>query len=132
MPRVPAESHHSARSRSVPSPGREPQDYVHSEEFLRLLMSRQLRLSVVCAMAFLGMLVGLPLANYALPELMARTLPGGFTLSWFLVGLGFFPAVWLIAWFFIRRSIRLEHDEVRAVQSSRDGASAPNLSPDRS
>lgn len=78
-------------------------------------MSRQLRLSVVCALAFVGMLVGLPLANYFVPEAMAVRVPGGFTLSWFLLGIGFFPAVWVIAWYFIRRSIQLERDEVRMV-----------------
>ena len=40
----------------------------------------------------------------------------GFTLSWLILGIGFFPAVWLIAWFFIRRSIALEDAEVSEVQ----------------
>jgi hypothetical protein len=33
---------------------------------------------------------------------------GGFTLTWFLLGIGFFPAVWVIAYVFIKRSIALE------------------------
>ncbi len=80
-------------------------------------MLRQLRLSVRCALAFLGMLVALPLANYFLPEVMAWRVMGGFTLSWFLLGIAFFPVVWLIAWIFIRSSIRLERDEVTAVEA---------------
>lgn len=88
---------------------------MHSEAFLRSLMRRQLRLSVACALAFMGILLGLPLANYFLPELMARRVFGGYTLSWFLLGLGIFPAVWLIAWVFIRRSIALEETEVAEV-----------------
>ena len=41
---------------STPSP---PPDAVHSEEFLRLLMRRQLKLSVACAATFLVALLGL-------------------------------------------------------------------------
>ncbi|MBE0542703.1 MAG: DUF485 domain-containing protein [Verrucomicrobia bacterium] len=90
---------------------------IHSEEFLRSLMRKQLRLSILCAAAFLVVLLGLPLANYFLPELMA-TRVFGFTLTWFLLGIGFFPAVWVISWFFINRSIALEEEEVREVQQT--------------
>src|SRR6267142_556269 len=90
---------------------------MHSESFLRSLMRKQLRLSILCAAAFLIVLLGLPLANYFYPEFMARRILG-FTLRWLLLGIGFFPAVWLIAWVFIRRSIALEEAEVREVQTS--------------
>lgn len=96
---------------------------MHSEAFLRLLMRRQLRLSVACALSFLAMLFGLPLANYFLPELMATRVFGGFTLTWFLLGIGFFPAVWIISWVFIRRSIALEEAEAREVREVREQAS---------
>ncbi len=85
---------------------------IHSEEFLRRLMRRQLRLSVLCAAAFVLALLAVPLANRFAPELMA-TRVGGFTLSWLILGVLFFPFVWVIAWIFIRRSIRMELDEVR-------------------
>jgi len=88
---------------------------MHSEEFLRLLMRKQLKLSITCALAFLVVLLGLPLANYFAPDLMAKRI-FGFTLSWFLLGVGFFPAVWTISFYFIRKSIALEQDEVRAVK----------------
>jgi uncharacterized membrane protein (DUF485 family) len=92
-----------------------PPDAVHSEEFLRTLMRRQLKLSVACAATFLVVLLGLPLANYFAPGLMAvRVL--GFTLSWFILGVLFFPFVWVISWLFIRRSIALEDDEVKSVK----------------
>ena len=84
----------------------------HSEEFLHSLMRRQLRLSITCAATFLVALLGLPLANYFLPEFMA-TRVFGFTLSWLVLGVLFFPLVWVIAWVFIRRSIALEDAEVR-------------------
>ena len=85
---------------------------MHSEEFLHALMRKQLKLSIACALAFLIVLLGLPLANYFAPELMAKRI-FGFTLTWFLLGIGFFPAVWCIAFYFIRRSIALEEEEVR-------------------
>src|ERR1039457_432506 len=89
---------------------------IHSEEFLHALMRKQLKLSIACALAFLVVLLGLPLANYFWPELMATRVLG-FTLTWFVLGIGFFPAVWAIAFFFIRRSIALEEEEVREVQA---------------
>jgi uncharacterized membrane protein (DUF485 family) len=97
---------------SAPNP---THDTVHSEAFLRLLMRRQLKLSVACAAAFLLVLLGLPVANYAAPQLMA-TRVAGFTLSWLILGILFFPAVWAISWYFIRRSIALEQDEVKSVK----------------
>jgi uncharacterized membrane protein (DUF485 family) len=92
----------------------------HSEEFLHALMRRQLRLSSACAAAFLLVLLGLPLANYFLPELMA-TRVFGFTLTWLLLGIGFCPVVWAIAWFFVRRSIALEEAEVSEVEGEEGG-----------
>ncbi len=88
---------------------------MHSEEFLHSLMRKQLKLSIACALAFLVALLGLPLANYFWPELMAKRV-FGFTLTWFLLGISFFPAVWIISWFFIKRSIALEEAEVREVK----------------
>jgi hypothetical protein len=75
-------------------------------------------LSLLCALQgtpYLPKLLGLPLLNYLMPELMARRV-GGFTLSWLVLGVLFFPYVWVIAWVFIKRSIALERDEVAAVQ----------------
>lgn len=88
-------------------------DDIHSEEFLRRLMRRQLRLSIACALTFTVVLLGMPLANYFFPEIMeARVF--GFTLSWLILGILFFPFVWIIAWVFIRRSMVLEAEEVRS------------------
>lgn len=87
---------------------------IHSESFLHLLMKRQLKLSIACALAFLVALLGLPLLNYFFPELMA-TRVFGFTLTWFVLGVLFFPFVWVISFVFIRRSIALERAEVEEV-----------------
>jgi uncharacterized membrane protein (DUF485 family) len=85
---------------------------IHSEEFLHRLMRRQLRLSILCAATFVVVLLGLPLANYFFPEFMATRI-GGFTFTWLVLGVLFFPFVWAIAWIFIRRSIALEEEETK-------------------
>ena len=85
---------------------------IHSEAFLRTLMRRQLRLSMACAATFVIALLGLPLANYFLPEIMSRRILG-FTLTWLILGVLFFPFVWIISYAFIKRSIALEDAEVK-------------------
>ncbi|MFN4873573.1 MAG: DUF485 domain-containing protein [Akkermansiaceae bacterium] len=92
-------------------PAPDSNDFIHSEEFLSGLMKRQLCLSISCGAAFLLLLIGLPLANYLAPEFMAQRV-GGFTLSWLVLGVLFFPYVWIIARIFITRSMALENDEV--------------------
>lgn len=92
---------------------------VHSESFLASLMRRQLALSVSCAATFMVALLGLPLLNYFAPAFMA-TRVGGFTLSWLVVGVLFFPFVWIISYVFIKRSIALEEDEVRQVNAHKE------------
>ena len=87
---------------------------IHSESFLHSLMRRQLKLSIACAGAFLIALLGMPLINYFFPEAMAVRV-FGFTLTWLVLGVLFFPFVWVIAFVFIRRSISLEEAEVREV-----------------
>ncbi len=94
-----------------------PRTDMHSEAFLHSLMRKQLRLSITCALSFLIVLFGLPLANYFFPELMATRL-FGFTLTWFVLGIGFFPAVWCISFYFIRQSIALEDAEVKEVKDA--------------
>jgi uncharacterized membrane protein (DUF485 family) len=94
---------------------------IHSEAFLRHLMRGQFRLSLVCASAFMTGLFGLPLANYCYPEVMASRV-FGFTLTWLILGVGFFPAVWVIAWVFIGRSIALEEREVARASPRGDTA----------
>ena len=98
---------------SSPTPRHD--DVVHSESFLRSLMRRQLRLSIACAATFLVALLGLPLLNYFQPALMA-TRVAGFTLSWLILGVLFFPFVWTISYVFIKRSLRLEDEEANQVR----------------
>ena len=97
----------------------EHKDFIHSEEFLHRLMRRQLRLSIACAVAFAVVLFGLPLFNYFAPDLMA-TRVGGFTLTWLILGVLFFPFVWVISGVFIKRSLRMEAEEAsEALEENR-------------
>jgi uncharacterized membrane protein (DUF485 family) len=100
----------------------------HSDAFLHGLMRKQLRLSISCAVAFMVVLLGLPLANYLFPEQMAIRL-FGFTLTWLILGIGFFPAVWLIGWLFVRRSIELESREAAEALSTLDTTSSVEVHP---
>jgi uncharacterized membrane protein (DUF485 family) len=40
----------------------------------------------------------------------------GFTLSWLILGVLFFPFVWIISYIFIKRSLRLEEAEVQQLR----------------
>jgi uncharacterized membrane protein (DUF485 family) len=108
-----ADPEHRLPRMAHPNPSSD--DVVHSETFLRSLMRRQLRLSISCAATFLIALLGLPLLNYFAPELMA-TRVAGFTLTWLILGVLFFPFVWIISYAFIKRSIALEQDEVNSTR----------------
>ncbi len=90
-------------------------DAVHSDAFLARLMRGQLKLSVACALCFVVALVALPLLNYFQPALMAQRVCG-FTLTWLILGVLFFPFVWVISYVFIKRSIALEDAEAKAAK----------------
>jgi len=103
----------------MPPPTPAHDDVVHSESFLRSLMRRQLGLSMACAATFLVALLGMPLMNFFAPDLMAKRI-AGFTLSWLILGVLFFPFVWVISWMFIQRSIALEEEEVAQVDREKE------------
>lgn len=90
---------------------------IHSESFLHELMRKQLKLSIACAATFMIALLGLPLLNYFFPEFMAKRI-FGFTVSWFILGIAFFPYVWVISYYFIKRSIALEEEEVKTAKGN--------------
>ena len=45
----------------------------------------------------------------------------GFTLTWLILGVLFFPLVWVISWLFIRKSIALEDAEAADVAGEKGG-----------
>lgn len=100
-----------------------PHDFIHSEKFLHALMKRQLKLSITCAAAFTVLLLGVPLLNYCAPAFMATRVLG-FPLNWLVLGVLFFPFVWIIARIFITRSMALEASEVRLAADENQKRSA--------
>lgn len=72
-------------------------------------MRRQVMLSIKVAAVFLAMLLGLPLVNYFLPNL-ANTPMFGFTASWLFLAVLFYPITWILSWWFIRQSNKIEAD----------------------
>jgi uncharacterized membrane protein (DUF485 family) len=89
---------------------------------LRHFVSSILR-RAACAACFVVVLLGMPLLNYFAPGLMAMRV-GGFTLSWLVLGVLFFPFVWVISGVFIRKSLRMESEEAEgALAENRKRAS---------
>lgn len=79
----------------------------HQRRLAAAVMRRQVSLSIRVAAVFLIMLLGLPLVNYFLPDL-ANAPFMGFTLTWFFLAILFYPITWLLSWWFIRQSNRIE------------------------
>lgn len=75
------------------------------------MMKKQLRLSLSVAVVFVVVLVGLPLVNLYLPDL-AKTNIGGFTLTWLILGVLFYPLTWILSTWFVRGSEKIEAEIV--------------------
>ena len=87
-----------------------PRMVVPEHEHARLahvVMRKQASLSLRVAAVFLFMLFGLPLVNLYLPQVAGANV-GGFTLTWLFLGVLFYPVTWLLSWYFIRESNRIE------------------------
>ncbi|MDO8963780.1 MAG: DUF485 domain-containing protein [Coriobacteriia bacterium] len=98
---------------------------LHSEEFLAVLMKRQLGLSGGIASVFVVIIAAVPLLNRYLPEVM-NTPFMGFTVSWFFLGFGIFPILIGLAYLFVRRSNAFEDEAIGMV----DPATMPKHSDD--
>lgn len=90
---------------------------LHSDEFLRMLMRRQLRLSALLASVFIGIIVIVPLLNTFAKDFMTRPFMG-FTVTWFLLGFGIFPILIFLAWLFVRQSNAFEDAAIGMVDAS--------------
>jgi uncharacterized membrane protein (DUF485 family) len=73
------------------------------------VMQRQLALSLRVGAVFFVLIFGLPLFNWLAPG-VANARVGGFTLTWLLLGVLFYPLTWLLSAYFIRESDRLEEE----------------------
>jgi uncharacterized membrane protein (DUF485 family) len=90
---------------------------LYSEEYLKAIMGRQLRLSMGIASVFVAIIVAVPLLNKFAPDVMNTPL-WGFTLSWFILGFAIFPILIFLAWLFVQRSNAFEDEAVRMVDVS--------------
>ena len=86
-------------------------DQQKAAELSRRMMKKQLKLSLSVAAIFVIILVGLPLVNLFMPEL-ARTKVGGFTLTWLILGVLFFPLTWLLSSWFVKGTERIDAEIV--------------------
>ena len=87
---------------------------LHSDEYLKTVMGRQLRLSMSIASVFIAIIVVVPLLNKFVPEVMNAPFMG-FTVTWFLLGFGIFPVLIVLAWMFVQRSNAFEDEAVAMV-----------------
>lgn len=94
-------------------------------ELARLMIRRQSALSLRLAAVFILALVALPLVNLYVPEL-AEARVGGFTLSWLLLAVLFYPFTVLLSAIFVRGSDRIESEIVASEVGVRESRSGGN------
>ncbi len=87
-------------------------DQQKASELSKKMMKKQLRLSLAVAVVFIAVLVGLPLLNLYRPQI-AKTDVGGFSLTWLILGVLFYPLTWLLSTLFVKGSERIEEKIVR-------------------
>ena len=87
----------------------------------RAVMRRQGRLSLGVAAAFLGLLLGLPLANATWPD-RANAPIGGIPANWLFLGVVFYPIAVVLSIVYVRWSDRIETECVdwRATLDAED------------
>ena len=86
------------------------------EIYLSSLLREQLRLAALSLLALLAGVVALPLLFWLAPSLAAvRWL--GVPLPWLLIGVGVYPFLVLVGWWFVRSAERNEDDFVDLVET---------------
>lgn len=83
-------------------------------------MRRQAALSLRVAVVFIFLLVVLPLANVVLKDVMAAKF-SGFTLTWLILAVLFYPITWILSSYFVKKSEEVEA-ELAADPKLRDQA----------
>jgi uncharacterized membrane protein (DUF485 family) len=74
---------------------------------LRRIMRRQAALSLRISAVFVLLLLALPLANLYAPAVMGSDV-AGFTLTWLVLGVLFYPITWVLSAYFVRASENVE------------------------
>lgn len=89
----------------TPSPG--PIPIETQEKLLKIVMARQASLSLRVAALFLVPLLALPFVNLSQSGFMNSRL-FGFSITWLILGICFFPLTWLLSSYFVRKSDAIE------------------------
>ncbi len=84
----------------------------NDEALLSAVMKRQVTLSLRVAAIFIAVLLGLPLLNAYAPQLAQKNI-GGFSLTWLVLGVLFYPLTWILSRWFITSSNKIEEDLAR-------------------
>jgi uncharacterized membrane protein (DUF485 family) len=101
--RVTAPRHDDDTSRPTTGPvGGDPGAF-----YIRTLIRSQLRAAIVCASAFIAVLIGVPLVFTLVPGLDAVRV-AGVPVSWIVLGAGLFPVLIAIAALYVRIASRNE------------------------
>ena len=74
----------------------------------RVVMRRQGGLSLRVAAVFLALILGLPLANAIWPDAMNTPWFAGFTPTWLVLAVLFYPITVGLSFYFVRASDRIE------------------------
>ena len=82
------------------------------------VMHRQASLSISVASLFLVIVLGLPLFNFYKAD-VASIPVSGYPLTWLFLGLLFFPITWLMSYYFVKRSDKLEAQTVAEILSAK-------------
>ena len=97
-----------------------PQFTLNPEETRALaknVMHRQAGLSIGVASLFLVIVLGLPLFNFYKADTAAISI-SGYPFTWLLLGVLFFPITWLMSYFFVKRSDKLEAQTVAEIKAT--------------
>lgn len=84
-------------------------DKEQAAKLSKVMMARQLKLSLRVAAIFILVLIGLPLLNLYAPQ-VAATNVGGFTLTWLVLGVLFYPLTWVLSQWYVKDSERIEEE----------------------
>jgi uncharacterized membrane protein (DUF485 family) len=85
-------------------------------ELVNRMMRRQIALSLRVAAVFIVLLVALPLFNLFDPALAHQEV-AGFSLTWLILGIVFFPITWALSGYFVHAS---EGVEAKLVAENRE------------
>lgn len=75
--------------------------------FTQRVMKQQAALSLRVAAIFIILVLGLPLFNLYYPKIAAKSV-FGFSLTWLILGVCFFPLTWILSSYFVRESDKIE------------------------